>query len=256
MVNNYVAALMALLLAGCSTGTKEAMYAVRPATAIKVDGVLDEKCWQKAEFLTLCKTIAGDKSGQAPAQKTRVALLWEPDALYIAWDVRDNDLVANYTKRDEPLYAEDVVEAFIDANGNLHDYAEFELSPRNVLFDGWVTKKNWRELPAMIDFDKWDAPGVRTAVKLEGEFWSAEMRLPVSEMRQRTPVKDQPIKPGEIWKLNLYRIDYTSRNPKKIKDKDGKESVRYSVVDYQAWGVFPKGWFHQPTYFRSVQFVE
>jgi hypothetical protein len=261
-MKKYALLLIALLLAGCTGyGSKDsanevADYAVFRAKEIRIDGSLDEECWRNAHFIALRKTIAEDASGNPAAQRTEVALLYEPDTLYIGWNVWDNDIIAAFTQQDEPLYEQDVVEAFIDANGNLHDYAEFELSPNNVLFDGWATKKDWKIRPAKIDAKGWDSPGVQTAVKRNGDFWSAEIRIPIAELRNREPTQDEPITPGEIWKLNLFRIDYTAREPEIRKDDTGKETTRYKVVELQSWGVFPKGWFHQPAYFRSIQFVK
>ena len=41
------------------------------------------------------------------------------------------------TNRDDPLYNEEVVEAFV-APEDTHHYYEFNLSPRNVVFDSEI----------------------------------------------------------------------------------------------------------------------
>src|SRR6185295_19871768 len=72
--------------------------------------------------------------GPAPYE-TRFRALWTDEGLFLRYDVDDPKPWHTMTRRDEHLWEEEVVEVFLDVDRSGKDYAEFEISPANVLCD-------------------------------------------------------------------------------------------------------------------------
>jgi hypothetical protein len=94
-----------------------------------IDGVLEEAVWRRAPSLTL-RDIKGRN---APA--TTAKLLWDDKNLYIAFDCADTDIWATKTQRDDFLWEEEVVEVFIDPDGDGCNYYEFQVNPLGTQID-------------------------------------------------------------------------------------------------------------------------
>ena len=87
--------------------------AYKTSEGIHVDGKLDENVWQNAQAVNLSA-----KNGGEPGQATTVRMLWDEHYLYFSWDCVDSHVWSTMTRRDMPLYNEEVVEVFIDADSN------------------------------------------------------------------------------------------------------------------------------------------
>ena len=102
--------------------------------------------------------------------------------------------------------------------GDLRHYYEFEVSPRNVIFDARVFSPDLHRGTMEVDID-WDCRGLETAVYVEGElhttapdtrdrrapgvsWWNVEIAIPFAAFPEVNPPK-----PGDIWRANFYRID-------------------------------------------------
>lgn len=210
----------------------------RTQNPIKIDGVLDEPEWQMAAPLEL-KDIKGRTS-----PKTTARLLWDERYLYIAYECTDDDIWATKTQRDDFLWEEEVVEAFVDPDGDGLNYYEFQVNPLGTQIDLLI--------PDAIEGVKhgkknaeWNCQGWLSAVKVRGtankrddtdEGWTVEMAIPLSEIAPPTSFVPRPSVP---WRLNLYRID----RPKGKEDDPLLLSWSKCVV-----------WFHEPERFARIVF--
>ncbi len=131
---------------------------------------------------------------------TRFRLCWDGDYLYLIFRCEDPEVVATMTERDQPLYDEEVVELFIAPGDDPHRYFEFELSPNNVVFDAKVANPSGRT-SMHVDVG-WDCQGLKTAVDLADDYWTAEMSIPLAEL-----TGGRAVMAGESWWVNLYRIE-------------------------------------------------
>lgn len=113
--------------------------------------------WKNIEGVRLVDNI----SGQNPRLKTTVKACWTEDYLHFLFECEDDHIIATYDKRDDPIYYEDVVEIFIDESGKGIHYKEFEVSPRNVVFDALIENRKNQNLIVKED---WDAEGLLTKV--------------------------------------------------------------------------------------------
>ncbi|MBI3912351.1 MAG: hypothetical protein HY320_15640, partial [Armatimonadetes bacterium] len=152
---------------------------VRAAGPVTVDGSLDEFAWSAAGPMGFLHLSHGHGE---PKLQAEVRTCWDEENLYIAFSCKDTDVWATHTRRDDPLYEEEVVEAFLCPTGDLRHYYEFELSPANVLFDARVFNPDLDRRTMLLDTD-YNAAGIRTGVNVSGTLdnrddvdtgWTAE----------------------------------------------------------------------------------
>jgi hypothetical protein len=226
------------------------------------DGDLRKPLWQslRPHWLTITTPTRNDPFRQL-SEADRLALLtdtppalplaWQPTAfracwseqrLYLAFHCVDRDIQGTYLQRDDPLYEEEVVEAFLCPTGDLRHYYELEVSPRNVVFDARVFSPDLNRATMQVD-TVWDCAGLLTAVKRNlprswGEadrWWSVEMSIPFAAFSEIAPPQ-----PGSSWRVNFYRID------------------RADPPEFTAWSPtleVPAN-FHVPQRFGRLLFVE
>lgn len=211
----------------------------RTSVAIKIDGVLDELDWGTAPALEL-RDIKG-----RDAPKTVAKMLWDDQNLYIAFVCDDTDIWATKTKRDDFLWEEEVVEIFIDPDGDGQDYFEFQVNPLNTQIDLLIPDPVVGVGDAKRNA-QWDCKGWLSEVKVKGtinkrddtdEGWTVEMAIPLSELTRNLALGTQH---HTEWRLNLYRID----RPK------GQEEDPLLL----SWSKCVR-WFHEPERFGRVEFA-
>ena len=202
--------------------------------SFSVDGDISKSIWHSMPVLEL--KLAAD--GKMPTQSTFVRGCWDGDNLYLAFECQDIDIRASLVQRDDLVWQEEAVEAFIAPYGDLRHYYEFQCSPINVVRDLRVTSPNARQDHEIFD-GSWDCAGWRTAVSslaerpnasLNSPGWSVEWRIPLGELLGS---EAGPVLSGEEWRVNLYRID------------------RWPREEYSSWAVTPGQpfSFHRPTCF-------
>lgn len=183
--------------------------AVRAAQPPKVDGLLDDPVWKQARAVEL----TGSFDGRPAARKTVARVAHDDQFLYVAFDAEDPDVWGTLKNHDDPIYEQEVVEVFLDANADGKGYNELQVSPHNVTFDAsFVFRRS--DLTAA---KAWESK-MESAVQVRGTLdddsdkdqgWSAEMKIPFAQL---TDVPNVPPKPGERWRFNLYRLEHLRRN--------------------------------------------
>jgi hypothetical protein len=171
-----------------------------------IDGALEDEAWKAAAPVVL----VGSFDGRPTALRTEARLLYDDAHLYVAFSVEDPDIWGTFRKRDDPIYEQEVVEVFLDANADGRTYNELQVSPHNVIFDAYFPAR--RE---GMD-TSWDS-GMKSAVKVRGtlddpsdrdEGWTVEMQIPIARLAE---VPHVPPKPGDRWRFNLYRLEHHGR---------------------------------------------
>jgi len=204
-----------------------------------INGVLDDEAWAYAQAIDLVHSEDG-----SPATKpTTAKMCWDNDNLYISFECIDQDIWGTMTKRDDLIWNEEVVEAFLSPDCSLTHYYELNVSPRNVVFDTEITASD-DDPPAINGKIEWDIAGLRTAVVVDGTLdirddidnkWTVEIAIPFSSLGCTSP------KPGEEWRGNLYRIDLSPE-----------------PAEFQAWSptLITPAAFARPSHFGTVRFIE
>ncbi len=141
--------------------------------------------------------------GNRPAvQQTVARVCYDLRALHVCFDCTDRDIWGTYTRRDDPIYDEEVVEVFISpgAAAPTH-YYEFEVSPNGVLFDAQVVNPTARRDGLVLD-TSWDCPGIEWRASRDdaAQRWWAGLSIPWAAI---APPGALPA----VWRANFYRIE-------------------------------------------------
>lgn len=193
----------------------------------------DANAWNAFEKIT--PLILADGSGPA-LQQTIVRVCYDDDALYIRFDCDDRDIWGTYTRRDDPIYDEEVVEVFIGtgAEDPVH-YFEFQVSPNGVLFD--ATIYNPDSIRATFKWDaSWMCPNIRWQAERDDtkNFWWGAFAIPWASITGDGRVPN-------ICRANFYRIE---------RPRDGS-------VEYSCWSptMTNPADFHKPARFGILEFA-
>jgi len=162
------------------------------ALEIRLDGVLDEPAWQRAD--PIGPFLQRDPKAGAPAsEKTDVRVLFDADNLYLGitcYDRTPSAIVATQLARDADLEVDDRVTVVIDPFFDHRNGFFFVVNPAGARADGQISN-NAEELSYEWD-GIWDA-----RARITGEGWVAEIVIPFKSLR---------FKPGQaVWGLNVER---------------------------------------------------
>ncbi len=190
-------------------GTIHVPHAAGPIT---IDGIGTEPGWANAVASTDFVTADGSPD---PVGKTMARMTWDEQNLYLFVQVTDTDVFSSYKTHDDPIWKQDCVEMFIDADGNRRGYVELQVNPNNTTFDSFFATTR-----AQPGDEKWDA-GMVTAVKVRGtadkggdadQGWDVEIAIPLAAVKGRDEGMHVRLPPqvGDRWRLNVVRVDYRS----------------------------------------------
>ncbi len=170
------AMLIALLLAGApgaaSAADRPALTVAASASAVRVDGVLDEPAWATAAAASEFRLIA-PREGESPSESTLVRVLRDGDRVVFGiWCGATRRPHASLAARDQCTDG-DHIALHLDTNGDGQRAYIFGVNPWGVQVDGILTLEP--------DF-KWD--GVWDAAAHRGEReWTAEISVPFRILR-------------------------------------------------------------------------
>jgi hypothetical protein len=188
--------LLAAAVAAANDGHRSAPHApdvqaVRASSPIVIDGRLDDAAWRAAVPATDFLQRDPDE-GKPATERTELRIAYDDDALYIGARMLDREpkrIVRRLSRRDGSADA-DRIRLYLDPR---HDHLTgfiFEVSAANVQGDAVLFNDSW-------DDNSWD--GVWTsAVSVDGEGWTAEIRIPFSELRF-------PASEHQTWGINVER---------------------------------------------------
>lgn len=207
------------------------VYVPRAQGPIAIDGIASEPAWAAAATSPELVTAEGSAD---PIGKAIARLTWDDEFLYAFVAVTDSDVWSEYRNHDEPLWKQDCVELFIDADGNRRGYVELQVNPNNATFDSWFATTR-----AQPGDPSWDS-GMQTAVKLRGttapgdtdQGWDAEIAIPWQAVRGRDPAMAVRLPPqvGDRWRMNVVRVDVRTGD----KTPSASSWNRISAADFHA----------------------
>jgi hypothetical protein len=167
------------------------VVATRAAVAIVVDGRLDDAAWHAAAPAVDFRQRDPDE-GKPATEATELRIAYDNEALYVGARMRDREpqrIVRRLSRRDGSADA-DRIRVYLDPRHDHLTGVVFEVSAGNVQGDSAIFNDSW-------DDSSWD--GVWTsAVTLDDEGWTAEIRIPFSELRF-------PAAERQTWGINAER---------------------------------------------------
>ncbi len=221
---------------------------------ILIDGKLDDAAWSKAPWSDPFVDIEGDKKPKPPLE-TRVKMLHDDKALYIAAKLEEPHLQGVFTEHDSYIFhLDNDFEVFLDPDGDGQNYGELEMNALNTTWDLLLTRA-YRDGGQALD--SWEIKGLKTAVALDGTInnpadvdkgWTIEIRIPwksLAEIGGKTPPK-----PGDRWRIAFSRVEW------EWDIKDGKY-VKKAGKPERNWVWSPQGEInmHLPERWGSVVFT-
>ncbi len=171
--------------------------------------------------------------------RTRFRALWNERGLHLRFESEDDAPWFTMTKRDDPLWEEEVVEIFLDPLGDGR-YVEVELNPANVVCDLRRLGPDETASDPIGPMDRgFSVAGMETAVSTSEDRWTGTLFLPWEGLGLSGPPR-----PGIEIPFNVFRI----------KRPGGPEAPEAGAV-FAAWSPTGSPSFHVPEAFRPLRFV-
>jgi len=160
---------------------------------ITLDGKLDEDAWSQAQWIRDF-VQKRPREGAPPTDSMRIAILYDDDALYVGARMYSRDpskIQAPLSRRDNTFQAERIWVSFDSYHDRRTAYS-FGVSASGVRADWYHASDN--ENDANFGFDPvWEAKA-----NIDGLGWTAEMRIPFSQVR----FTNQAV---QVWGFNANR---------------------------------------------------
>jgi len=240
---------------------------------LTIDGKLDEITWENAPRSNRFTDLI---SGAATHLDTRAAVLWDDMNLYVGYWIEEPDVTAKLTQRDAPIYRDNDAELFIAGQDG---YYEFEINSFGTIYEVlffWLDayeKKGYNHLPefksnatgaqffngvgykhprgSRIGFWKWDMPGLRSAVHVEGSInnhqdkdkgWTVEIAIPWASLKILAEGDRRALPPleGDVWRMDFSRFN--------VKKGSANDSGGWAWSSHGVWDS------HVPECFTYIKF--
>ncbi|MEO0338056.1 MAG: DUF5916 domain-containing protein [Bacteroidota bacterium] len=162
--------------------------------APSIDGLLDEKVWDKVEWGSDFVQIVPEE-GKPPSQETSFKILYDDKFLYVGFRCHDDEpdkIVKRMSRRDG--FEGDWVEINIDSYNDKRTAFSFTISASGVKGDEFISDNgfNWDESWNPIWF---------AATNIDSLGWTAEIKIPFSQIRYG--LKDE-----HTWGIQFTRRDF------------------------------------------------
>ncbi|HKB07560.1 MAG TPA: DUF5916 domain-containing protein, partial [Candidatus Polarisedimenticolia bacterium] len=197
-----VVAAAAATPAAPAPGDPPVARAARCDAAVRIDGLLDERCWQEAEPVSVF--VQRLPAEGAPAtQPTEVRILFDAENLYIGAELKDSEpgrIIAREMKEDGELPNDDLFGVLLDTFHDRRNAFYFEANPNGARGDALIYDEG-----RVQSFD-WDGVWeVQSRVTERG--WTVEMQIPFKTLH---------FDPGQTnpWGLQVWR--YIRRNTEDV----------------------------------------
>ena len=159
---------------------------------VSVDGVIDEAVWARAQVATGFSQIEPDEGAMA-SERTEARVLYGDNALYVAmraFDSEPDEIVGQLTRRDQDSYS-DLLGLAVDSYFDRRTAFQFMVNPKGVKSDVY-------RFDDLNEDSGWDAVW-DVATSRDSEGWSAEFRIPYSQLRFRNA-------DVQTWGINFIRV--------------------------------------------------
>ncbi len=177
-----------------------------------IDGSLDDAAWKAAPWSDDFADIEGGDKPK-PRHRTRVKMLWDDQALYIAAELEEPHVWATIDRHDAVIFDDPDFEVFLDPDGDGHLYAELELNAKNATWD-LLLSKPYKDGGRALN--GWEAIGLKTAVRIDGTLndprdvdrrWTVEIAWPWEGLKELSPAPAPPLD-GDRWRANFSRVEW------------------------------------------------
>ena len=134
----------------------------RAQARIKIDGVIDEVAWDKAQVLQGFSAFWDRRKAKSA---TKARLLWDDEYLYFCAEMEDVDLYADVKEHNGMCWTNDVFELFFKPAEDKLPYYEFQVNALNTVLEMYLPS---RGAGGYQRFAPLGNLGMESAVKLDG----------------------------------------------------------------------------------------
>lgn len=177
---------------------------IKPSSAPVIDGALNDSVWNSVEWGSDFIEVDPDENTPATVQ-TKFKIVYDQKYIYIALKALDPEpetITKRLSRRDG--FVGDRINVLIDSYHDLRTAFLFTVTAAGVRGDEFVTDNG-------DDIDESWNPIWSTKALIDDQGWSAEMRIPLSQLRFSN---DQ----NQVWGLNVVR-NYFSKNESSAWDR-------------------------------------
>ena len=149
------------------------------------------------------------------------------------------------TKRDEHLWEEEVVEAFLDLDRSGRDYAELEISPANVVCDVRMVHAvpRTRSTTSPGTWRGWRRASSPSRMARAGRSAGPRSRACPGRASAPSPPRRDialPPRPGDRWRFNVFRVERPGGKEHPEKGAIEVGVVRPALAELPRAGVVPR----------------
>jgi len=196
--------------------------------------------------------------------------------LYVGAEMEEKDIWANITDtchcinddQDQIIFHDNDFEVFIDVDGSNHNYKEFEINAANqtwiLLLNKPYTDGGYENSSRVYGPDGFDMqPPLTCGVNIDpedalnnpgvsGNFWTAEIALPIEKIMERSLDPSKRPVDGDYWRINFSRVEWRVIVEDDIYVKDPE----YPHEDNWVWSPQGEVAMHLPERWGFLQFSE
>jgi hypothetical protein len=203
VIATLVVAVM-LPLGSLAEEPRPVYHALKTPVPVEVDGRLDDPIWSAVPPVG---PFVNNLDGTPSSIPTQAWVTYDDDYLYFAFRAWDTNIWATMTERNQHLWHEEVVEVFLQADPAHPSYIELEVNPLGAMLDIFLL-----DIRKPLPYDSWNSARLKWAVQVDGTVdglpgdreWTCEIALPMEDV---VTAPNLPPKPGDRWKMNLYRVE-------------------------------------------------
>lgn len=222
-------------------GIEDPVYNVsRVSEPIEINAVWNKNPWNEIQPLTLDKKV-GKTYEFIPKVQAKIA--YDEEAIYVIFNVDDRYVKCITKEYQGSVYHDSCVEFFFTPGSDISNgYFNLEI---NCIGTALFKYHNTRDGSLVeIPFSEFSKVALEHSVPrlVRQEIkkpltWTIEYRLPVRVIDKYVEVAS--LKPGQVWKVNFYKIAARTSNPQRL-----------------SWAKLPKSVsnFHRPEYFGTLIF--
>jgi len=182
---------MSFLLLGAQRVEQKVVEAIRTDEDIKIDGLLEENCWQNRGYSDF--TQRDPKDGEPPTEKTTFWVAFDDEAIYVAarmFDSEPDKIISRLSRRDDSVDSDWFLFS-VDPYYDRRSGYQFAVSPAGSIIDWTIYNDEFRDTT-------WD--GVwESAAQIDDQGWTVEIRIPYNQLRFKK-------KDSYTWGVNFRRV--------------------------------------------------
>jgi len=210
---------------------------MRVAEPITIDGRLDEPAWQRVTWST---PFVKMDTGEPVSLDSRVALLWDDEALYVAFKYEDHEIWGTHVEHHDHVYHNDSdAQIFIEGDGVYYELGVNAINTIYEVFWTWlepvVLRQDFARLDELFSVENflyfvprhghrlgrfgdmdWELPGLKHAVQVDGSLncpdivdngWTVEFALPWEGLKALGHPRTPP-RAGDVWRIGASRCQH------------------------------------------------